>query len=64
MKRFIYSIAAAALLVGIVTIAPRNLSAAPSPALGTLQVAPSMVETIGYWRRLLQTQRLHRQRSP
>ena len=51
MKKFIYSVASAALLVGIVTIAPRSLSAAPSTALGTLRVAPSMVETIGYWRR-------------
>jgi hypothetical protein len=48
MKRFIYSIAAAALLACIVTIAPRSVSAAPSPAVGTLRVAPSMVETIGY----------------
>ena len=33
MKRFIYSIAAAALLVGIVTIAPRNAlrGSFPSP---------------------------------
>ena len=51
MKKFIYSVASAALLLGIVTIAPRSLSAAPSTALGTLRVAPSMVETIGYWRR-------------
>jgi len=48
MKRFIYSIAAAALLACIVTIAPRSVSAAPSPAVGMLRVAPSMVETIGY----------------
>ena len=54
MKKFIYSVASAALLVGIVTIAPRSLSAAPSTALGTLHVAPSMVETIGYWRRYCQ----------
>ena len=51
MKSFIYSIAATALLVGIVTIAPRSVSAAPSPVVGTLRGAPSMVEMIGYWRR-------------
>ena len=51
MKKFICSVASAALLVGIVTIAPQRVSATPSPALGTLHVAPSLIETIGYWRR-------------
>ena len=51
MKRVIYSIVAAALLACIVTIAPRIVSAAPCPVVGTLRVAPSIVETIGYWRR-------------
>lgn len=50
MKRLI-SIVGAALLAGIVTIAPRSVSAAPSPAVGTPHVATSLVETIGYWRR-------------